>query len=223
MRQRLKKLKQLRNLDQAIEEAKGTKTSLESSVELVRNQLTTFQSKFTDECNGEAMQNARATYGDHGNWARHYSTVRLGGTTFFFGLALALLGQESQTQEKLIVSGILALIGVVLFWAFSKATEKRMTNQFKDLIKMGVRKDEPDRHWAYHVPPILVFALVLVVGTGIAFSWKDAKPFGTADSEVPVAIWNAETNQVTLVVDGKTYEATLIELKKPVGDGVDGH
>jgi hypothetical protein len=116
-----------------------------------------------------------AHYKDLGDWARHYSIVRMIVGTFFVALAFTVILSQWQhpTLAILIVAVSLALFGVLLFAVFTALTFNRMNDQIamvnqarKDL---GQRETETKRVDYWTSPGglpiaclfILVFALVV--------------------------------------------------------------
>jgi hypothetical protein len=71
-------------------------------------------------------------YGDHGHWARHYSTVRMTLGTFFITAATGMITFRWDTPQEVIAvtAGAIFGIGVILFMIFSFFTFKEMNSQF---------------------------------------------------------------------------------------------
>lgn len=72
-------------------------------------------------------------YKDRGQWARHYSTVRLTLGTFFVTLSVGILHFRWNTPELKVGIGafIICALGAFLFSAFSKATFDEMKGQME--------------------------------------------------------------------------------------------
>ncbi len=72
-----------------------------------------------------------AHYKDLGDWARHYSTVRMTVGTLFVVLAFAvvLLQWQHPTFGLLVVAAAMALFGVIVFGIFTALTFDRLNNQ----------------------------------------------------------------------------------------------
>jgi hypothetical protein len=72
-------------------------------------------------------------YKEHGQWARHYSTVRMTLGTFFLTFAFGILQfrwDKPETEVAIIAGGVF-LLGLVVFLLFSLATFNEMNNQLK--------------------------------------------------------------------------------------------
>jgi hypothetical protein len=72
-------------------------------------------------------------YGDHGQWARHYSTVRMTLGTFFITAATGVITLRWDTPQIAIAvtAGVIFGIGLLLFMIFSAFTFKEMNAQFE--------------------------------------------------------------------------------------------
>ena len=72
-------------------------------------------------------------YSDRGQWARHYSAVRMTLGTFFITAATGVitLRWDSPQLAIAVFAGVVFLIGVFLFVVFSHWTFREMNGQFK--------------------------------------------------------------------------------------------
>jgi len=84
-------------------------------------------------------------YSDHGQWARHYSTVRMTLGTFAFTAAVGMITVRwEQPQLALAVAAaIVLLIGVVLFAVFSVLTFHKMNEQLEIVDSYNQQLDPP--------------------------------------------------------------------------------
>ena len=72
-------------------------------------------------------------YGDHGQWARHYSTVRMTLGTFFVTASFGLLQLRWEKPETnvAIVAALICLFGIIVFLLFSRASFNSMNEQLR--------------------------------------------------------------------------------------------
>ena len=107
-------------------------------------------------------------YSDRGQWARHYSTVRMTLGTFFITAATGVitLRWESPQLAIAIFAGVIFLIGVFLFLVFTFFTFREMSGQFKIVDsyreKLGATPHEERRRWVRTMtgwPLALVFLI----------------------------------------------------------------
>jgi hypothetical protein len=119
-------------------------TTLEDKLEKQCEQSSKIVENFSKEFS-DFGENRRTRYDDAGEWARHYSTVRMTVATFALTTCVAIIalkGDESSlTPEEKIYMGnsvvILWLLGAVIFYVFSYLSYKQSNRQRK------YRKDLP--------------------------------------------------------------------------------
>lgn len=72
-------------------------------------------------------------YGDRGQWARHYSTVRMTLGTFFITAATGVITVRWDTPQLAIavIAGVIFAIGMLLFMTFSALTFREMNAQYE--------------------------------------------------------------------------------------------
>ena len=79
----------------------------------------------------EQIQNRRVRFGENGNWARHYSTVRMTTTTFLVSLSIGILSFKWNPPAKpeltfLNLAGGVWIAALCLFLAFTRYTYAEM-------------------------------------------------------------------------------------------------
>lgn len=143
-------------------------------------------------------------YMDAGNWARHYSTVRMTLWTFFFTAGIYAIHQQwnnPQWQIGLLAFAIFTL-GTVLFVMFSIETFKQMNRQFEIAISYRKKLEpavsttskadslqmiSPRWHWS-SLPFALVLLLLFAVFDGSwVFCYKH-QAGNTAEIKIPVSV-----------------------------------
>lgn len=119
-----------------------------------------------------------AHYKDLGDWARHYSLVRMIVGTFFVALALAVILSQWQQPSWaiLIVAASLALFGVLLFAVFTALTFNRLNDQIAMINQarkdLGVQEMETKRVDYWTSPGGLPIAYLFVGVFGlVVFLW----------------------------------------------------
>lgn len=124
-------------------------------------------------------------YADHGNWARHYSAVRMTLGTFFLTAAtgmITLRWDRPQTAVA-VAAGVVLGIGVLLFMVFSWFTFDEMKKQraivdsYREKLKTGnmeVTKKPSLWKWGTGLPIAILFAAAF---TSFDLWWLfDSKP-----------------------------------------------
>ena len=91
-----------------------------------------------------------AHYNDHGNWARHYSTVRMTVGTFFLTSSFAILGLQWKSPDRALglFVAIYITVGWIMFLGFSHLTFRKLRQQ-REMAKeariaLGITKDNPE-------------------------------------------------------------------------------
>ncbi len=79
----------------------------------------------------EHIQNRRVRFGENGNWARHYSTVRMTTTTVLVSLSIGILSFKWNPPAKpaltfLNLAGGVWIVALCLFLAFTRYTYAEM-------------------------------------------------------------------------------------------------
>jgi hypothetical protein len=109
---------------------------LESKLEAEHELALRLVANFTEESK-MFMENRRTRYDDAGEWARHYSTVRMTVATFALTTCVAIIalkGDKSSSEGKIYIGNsvaILWLLGVVIFYVFSYLSYRQSNRQRK--------------------------------------------------------------------------------------------
>ena len=119
-----------------------------------------------------------AHYKDLGDWARHYSIVRMTVGTFFVAMAFGviLLQWQHPTVSLLIVACLMALFGVLVFAVFTALTFDRLNNQIAMINQarreLGVKEPELKSvsYWASWGGLPLAYVFVVIFG-GVLYLW----------------------------------------------------
>ena len=90
---------------------------------------------------GEYQSNCRARYQENGNWARHYSTVRMSVSTFLIPVSLGVASFRWQPPAPppisfLALSGVVWCSAVLLFVLFTRLTYQEMESARKKREKL---------------------------------------------------------------------------------------
>jgi hypothetical protein len=90
----------------------------------------------------EYQSNCRARYQENGNWARHYSTVRMSVSTFLIPVSLGVASFRWQPPAPppislLALSGVVWCSAVVLFVLFTRLTYQEMESARKKREKLA--------------------------------------------------------------------------------------
>ncbi|MGD0050087.1 MAG: hypothetical protein ABSE42_24080 [Bryobacteraceae bacterium] len=149
-------------------------------------------------------------YGDHGNWARHYSTIRLTLGTFFITAATGMITVRwDRPQTAIAVSaGVVLLIGVFLFMVFSYFTFDHMTEQLKIVdsytAKLGtgtaVTKKPKLWGWGTGLPIAVFFVIVFGLFDGWWLLGSKPKPSQVTQITVPMMVKVGQQPEVTIDV-----------------------
>ena len=115
---------------------------------------------------------------DLGDWARHYSTVRLTLGTFFVsaGFVILSLWKEQRSYDVAIWTFGLVVFGAVLFGIFTGLTYRRMNQQREKLSELAKRVP-PVPSWVPWVDAIGLPLIVLFVYLVIIRLWCGASYF----------------------------------------------
>jgi len=162
-------------------------------------------------------------YADRGNWARHYSVVRMTLGTFFITAATGLitLRWDRPQREIALTAGALFLLGVLLFLYFSALTFHEMNKQreiadswlqklgFHATPAPGVAPPKP-KFWTRLKRGLLgrwVTGSVLAVIFLVAFTWFDyswstsrPKPGNVIEITVPMKVKIGQQPETTVYV-----------------------
>lgn len=149
-------------------------------------------------CHSTFKDNRKAHFQEAGNWARHYSTVRMTVLTFTLTTCAALLAWKWQANLKPIwqISG-LWLLGVLTFWTFTYHTYDRLGSQmrYRPLLPTGPDEKPATVHfdWASLVVPAVnlgVMMFVLSEGVEVPDPWRSLwTGFTLLGVLVPFGIW----------------------------------
>jgi hypothetical protein len=94
----------------------------------------------------EFPENRRTVYDDAGEWSRHYSTVRMTVATFVITTCVAIIAltgdQESVSRRVGDSVCLLWLLGLAIFYAFTRLTFKERNRQLNHRIKMPLAANE---------------------------------------------------------------------------------
>jgi amino acid transporter len=149
-------------------------------------------------------------YKEHGQWARHYSTVRMTLGTFFLTLSFGILQfrWDKPEIEVAIVAGVMCFLGIIVFLLFSLATFNEMNNQLRivnafrqSLGTAQAAKDVPLYHWwtPSGLPLAIVFAVFFAF---VDYKWVTSeKPKLRKGTEVmvPLVLQSGETRTILQV------------------------
>ena len=149
-------------------------------------------------------------YGDHGNWARHYSTVRVTLGTFFVTAATGMitLHWDSPQPAVAVTAALVLLIGVVLFMVFSYYTFDHMTEQLQIvdsyMAKLGtgtaVTKKPKLWGWGTGLPIAIFFVIVFGLFDGWWYFLSKPKPSQVTQITVPMKVKVGQQPEVTVEV-----------------------
>jgi hypothetical protein len=124
-----------------------------------------------DNCN----ENARMFFVDAGEWARHYSIVRMTVATFVITTCIAILAlkwggpsADSFQQKHIIIAvSILWLLGAFIFWTFTYHTMREFDRQLKRLPDLPdtIPPTPKPKHPSIDMASFAIFGLTL----GLAF------------------------------------------------------
>jgi len=149
-------------------------------------------------------------YSDHGNWARHYSAVRMTLGTFFLTAATGMitLRWDKPQPAVAVVAGAVLGIGVFLFMVFSGLTFDEMNKQravvdsYRDKLKTGnmeVTRKLSLWKWGTGLPLAIVF---VVAFTTFDFWWLFAsKPRASQVTQITVPMKVKVGQQPEVIVD----------------------
>ncbi|MGB7762504.1 MAG: hypothetical protein WBL61_21900 [Bryobacteraceae bacterium] len=149
-------------------------------------------------------------YGDHGNWARHYSTVRVTLGTFFVTAATGMitLRWDSPQMAIAVTAGVVLLIGVILFMVFSYFTFEHMTEQLKIVdsytakLKAGAVATKKPGLWGWGtgLPIALLFVLAFASFDGWWLFLSKPKPHQVTQITVPMKVKVGQQPEVMIDV-----------------------
>lgn len=121
------------------------------------------------------QDNRKLLYSEHGQWARHFSTVRMTVMTFTITTCSAIIawkwtGKPPDVQSLVYPVAILWAVGVITFWFFTYHTYKKVRSQkrLRDLIPDGIAranaKDAGDVEvdWACFVVPVFTLGISIL-------------------------------------------------------------
>jgi hypothetical protein len=181
--------------DQTQEQAEKTEKENYGYVERVSLAWTVdTPAKLASDANAASIE----FYKEYGQWARHYSTVRMTIATFFITASFALLHLRWEKPDWLValVALIVAAIGAFFFVLFTRSTFKRLRDQIGIVneIRRAHGKDKEDIakkyqwKWALDgLPAAVVFVVVFVFV--LAFWLTRDHPAGTSvEVRVPLAL-----------------------------------
>jgi hypothetical protein len=156
-------------------------------------------------------------YKSFGEWARHYSTVRMTVGTFFVTLSFTILHLRWDKPDLFMAASALAafVVGLSVFVYFSNATFKRMNDQIRifdsflrqyttDKIARVERTQKPFRTWTQlsGAPLAALFFLIFLV-VDLVWVWPVLKgkppPQQVTEIRLPI-ILQLGTSRVSLEV-----------------------
>jgi hypothetical protein len=149
-----------------------------------------------EEIGSPDMQaNRRTRFQENGNWARHYSTVRMTTTTFLVGVSLGILSFRWPAAAHppisfVALSGIVWIIAVSLFLVFTRLTYQEMESARlkRNLLPDGVsgKRDKPYtsyEDWASWIVGCLsLFYGLLLYYLGDVRLWHFVSPISSSFS-----------------------------------------
>jgi hypothetical protein len=137
-------------------------------------------------------------YGDHGQWARHYSTVRMTVGTFFITAATGFISLRWDTPQGgiALISAVIFGMGVILFLIFSALTFDEMNKQreivdtYSEILGLRTAKSKKLSLWKSATGLVIVIALVLAFASFDLWWCFYSKPQlkGAAQITVPLKL-----------------------------------
>lgn len=148
-------------------------------------------------------------YSDHGQWARHYSTVRMTLGTFFVTAATGFISLRWDTPGAgvaLIAAGIF-FIGVILFLEFSWLTFHEMNKQrelvdtYSTVLNLGRGATSKFSLLRSGTGIVLVIPLIIAFAALDYWWYYDSKPRPKAVTEITVPLKLQVGNQPPTIVN----------------------
>lgn len=162
----------------------------------LRKTLTGFDSRLARlEAIGPPDQqvNLRTRFQENGNWARHYSTVRMTTTTFLVGVSLGILSFRWPATAHpripfIALSGIVWMLAVALFLVFTRLTYREMESarRKRNLLPDGISDVQPDAYHPRQDPASWIVAFLtlfygwLLLYLGNVWLWHFSFPTGAS-------------------------------------------
>ena len=151
-------------------------------------------------------------YSDHGNWGRHYSSVRMTLGTFFLTAATGMITLRWDKPELAVgvIAGAILLVGVAIFSVFSFLTFREMNSQF-DIAdsyraKLITGTVDPIPRLKFRsltgtgLPFVIFFVLAFFVFDGWWVFHSKPKPGQTVQIAVPMKVQAGQQPAVTVDV-----------------------
>ena len=149
-------------------------------------------------------------YGDHGQWARHYSAVRMTLGTFFLTAATGMITLRWDTPQAAVAwtAGVVLVIGAALFMFFSNLTFYHMNKQFDIMDKYrgklgGASAPKRFEFWRWRGLGGL-FAIAFVVAflafDGLWFVYSKPKPGQANQIVLPMKVKVGQQPEITIDV-----------------------
>ncbi|MGA2038814.1 MAG: hypothetical protein ABSH42_06010 [Bryobacteraceae bacterium] len=150
-------------------------------------------------------------YADHGNWARHYSAVRMTLGTFFLTAATGMitLRWDKPQPAVAVAAGAILSIGVLLFLVFSRLTFDEMNKQrtivdsYRDKLRTGNMKVTPKLHLWKTRTGLPIAVLFVVAFASFDLWWLFAsqpKPSRVTQITVPMKVKVGQQPEVVVDV-----------------------
>lgn len=125
----------------------------------------------------EQIENRRVRLQDNGEWARHYSAVRMTVTTFLVSLSLGILSFKWEPSapanvEFIALSGVIWMVAVLLFLVFTRLTYQEMERarlKRKELPDGSAADGNGSFHPRQDVASWIVVILTLLYGMVLAY------------------------------------------------------
>lgn len=140
--------------------------------------MSTQQTSADDEPEKIDRENWQAAYTEFGQWARHYSTIRATLTATLVTISVALLyyGVDKQIKPLWVLSIVVCVLAITLLLAFTRATWKRMEDQFEAARILGILGSEKKLRPWYRDEGLWAGAAFLAVYLGCWFWLYNSPP-----------------------------------------------
>jgi hypothetical protein len=138
--------------------------------------LETTLKNLPDSTKAEVHNNIRVRFQEAGNWGRHYSTVRMGVTTFLISLSIGILAFNWQYWAPrprptfIYISIVIWLLAAFLFAEFTARTYKAAKREVKHRRRLSVGDTDPHKEPVAFDSACLAM-LLLTIAFGIFVSY----------------------------------------------------
>ena len=139
--------------------------------------IQTTLSKLPPSASGALIENRRVRFEEAGEWARHYSNVRMGVTPFLITLTVGILAFKWDPQVGLLpgpgapfvyLSFTVWVLACFLFFVFTHRTSKQEQNANSHRLYLEVQPPKPlpktKKYWAGDFPSWAMVALMFGFG-----------------------------------------------------------